>query len=358
MVNLDDLLTNRPGGVIRGKGVYGTDIMPIQVPFVFPQAVEAMGFMEQVNEGRTGVNRYFQGTDQNQMNKTATGVQQLSTMAAQRVQQIARNFSNGIEALCSALHEIVLKSGHKQDIIKLLGKWVQVDPSTWKSRTDFRISVGYASGNKDAMVSKLMLIAQLQEKAMAGGLPIVNARNVYETAIELTKVSDFATPERFWQDPTQAPPPSPPQPDVTIMAAEKLKSDTALQTKQIDAQSSLAAKQMDVEQKERDSQRDFELGKYKLETETRLSAAQALAQAEHATGLETHKASLAMHNKQTEEATKNQKTDSMAQMMKMIADSQAQQTQAILAAIQAMSAPKRIVRDANGRVSHTEPMLQ
>jgi hypothetical protein len=279
MVNLDDMLVSRPGGIVRGKGVFGQDIAPMPVPFVFPQAMEGLEYMDQVRENRTGTNRYFTGIDQNALNKTATGIQQLSTMAAQRVEQIARHFANGIEETFSILHEIILKSGHQKEVIKLRGQWVQVDPSEWRRRTDFKISVGYAAGNKDAMVSRLMLIAQMQEKALAGGLPIANARNAYETAIELTKASDFATPERFWQDPSQAPPPPPPQPDPTIMAAEQLKAQTTVQTKGAELE---AEKQTTVAK--------IELEKYKadLDAQTRLTVEQMKTQ--HASEMEQFRA--------------------------------------------------------------------
>ncbi len=254
-VNLDDMLVSRAGGIIRTKGgVFGQDFGVLQVPFVFPQAMEGLEYMDQVRENRTGTNRYFTGIDQNALNKTATGIQQLSTMAAQRVEQIARHFSSGIEEMFSILHELVLKSGHKQEVVKLRGNWVTVDPGTWKSRKDFRMSVGYAAGNKDTMVSRLMLIAQMQEKAAAGGLPIVQPQNLYETAIELTKASDFSVPERFWTDPSQVPPPGPPQPDVTVVTAEEIRAKAQIQ-----------AKQIDVEQKERDSIRDVAIKKYQID---------------------------------------------------------------------------------------------
>ena len=233
MVNLDDLLVSRPGGIVRGKpgAIFGQSVAPFPIPFVFPQAVEALGYLEQVTEGRTGVNRYFQGTDNNALNKTASGVQQLSTMAAQRVEQIARHFSNGVEKLFRVLHSIILKGGHKSESVKLGGEWVDIDPSTWRKRTDFRIMVGYGAGNKDALLNRLMTIAAMQEKAAMGGLPIVKPENMYETAIEITKASDFSSPDRFWTDPKNAPPPSPPQPDPTVMAAEQIKSQTTLQVK-------------------------------------------------------------------------------------------------------------------------------
>lgn len=279
LINLDDVLVSRPGGVIRGKGVFGQDIAPIAVPFVFPQAMEGLEYMDQVKENRTGTNRYFTGIDQNAMNKTATGIQQLSTMAAQRVEQVARNFANGIEALFSILHELVLRGGHKADSVKLSGQWITVDPSTWRSRTDFRISVGYAAGNKDAMVSRLMMIAQMQEKAAMGGLPIVSPENMYETAMELTKASDFSAPQRFWTNPKDAPPKGPPQPDVTVMAAEDLKSKTTL-----------AKEQMATEQKERDSVRDFEIKKFEIETNARSALEAEQLRIESAHSIEDRKA--------------------------------------------------------------------
>jgi hypothetical protein len=273
-------LVSRPGGVWRTKGgVFGQDFGAVPLPFVFPQAMEGLEYMDQIRENRTGTNRYFTGIDQNALNKTATGIQQLSTMAAQRVEQIARHFANGIETLFSILHEIILKSGHKAEVVKLSGQWVPVDPSTWRSRTDFRISVGFAAGNKDAMVSRLMLIANAQKEAAMGGLPIVQPQNIYETMMELTKASDFSAPHRFWTDPKDAPPPQPPQPDVTVMAAEQLKSQTAVTTKQLD-----------VEQKERDSQRDFAIKKFEIETQAQsaLEAEQLRIQSAHS--LEDRKA--------------------------------------------------------------------
>lgn len=229
MVNLDDVLISRPGGAIRGKNgaIFGQHIAPLATPFVFPQAMEGLGYMDQVKEQRTGVSNYFTGLDQNALNKTATGIQQLSTMAAQRVEQIARHFANGIEELCSILHEVILKSGHKADTVKLRGQWVTVDPSTWRRRTDFRISVGFAAGNKDALMGRLMMIAQMQEKAMLGGLSFITEENVYETFNEIVKASDMQAPARFSTDPSQVPPKGPPQPDVTVMAMETLKANSA-----------------------------------------------------------------------------------------------------------------------------------
>lgn len=279
MVNLDDVLVSRPGGVVRGKGIFGQDIAPIPTTFVFPQAMEGLEYMDQIRENRTGTNRYFTGIDQNALNKTATGIQQLSTMAAQRVEQIARHFANGIEELFAILHEIILKGGHKAEVVKLSGQWVPIDPTTWRSRTDFRISVGFAAGNKDAMVSRLMLIANMQKESAMAGAPFVTPENIYETMMELTKASDMSAPNRFWTNPKEAPPKPPPQPDITVMAAEAEKTKREL-----------ATKQMDVQQKELDSQRDFAIKKYDIETQAHHAQEIERMRLESAHSLEDRKA--------------------------------------------------------------------
>jgi hypothetical protein len=272
-VNLDDALVSRPGGIVRGESgaVYGQDIAPLVMPFVFPQAMEGLEYMDQVRENRTGTNRYFTGIDQNAMNKTATGIQQLSSMAAQRVEQIARIMACGVEDLFSIVHELILKGGHKSEVVKLSNKWVQVDPASWKKRTDFRISVGYAAGNKDSQVQKLMFLANMQGEAMMKGLPIVTPDNMYETAIELTKASDFSAPQRFWTNPKDVPPPGPPQPDPTVMAAEQLKSQTTLQKTQVEAQ---------IKDKE------LQLKKYEIDTKAQVELVKTDAQFEHAEKIE------------------------------------------------------------------------
>jgi hypothetical protein len=276
-VNLDDVLISRPGGVVRVDGDPTTAVFPIMTPFIFPQAMEGLEYMDQVRENRTGTNRYFTGIDQNAMNKTATGIQQLSSMAAQRVKLIARIMACGVADLFSIIHELIIKGGHKKEVVKLNNDWVEIDPAQWKKRTDFRVSVGFAAGNKDALVAKLMMIANMQKEALMGGLPIVTPENVYETALELTKASDFSSPQRFWTDPRKIPPKEPP-PDPMI-ESEKIKSQTTLQKTAAEIQ-----KERELKDKE------LMLEKYKIDTDAQVKLTLAEAQIESQHTLEDKKA--------------------------------------------------------------------
>lgn len=363
-INLDDALVSRPGGIVRGEtgAVYGQDIAPLVTPFVFPQAMEGLEYMDQIRENRTGTNRYFTGIDQNAMNKTATGIQQLSSMAAQRVKLIARIMGVGIGDLFSIVHELIIKGGHKKEVVKLSNQWIEVDPAQWKKRTDFRISVGYAAGNKDAMVSRLMLIASMQEKALAGGLPICTPENAYQTAVELTKASDFSSPERFWTNPQKIPPKEPP-PD-PIIESEKIKSQTTLEKTQKEIEADLYK-----------CEKETQLKKYEIDTRAQVDLVKTEAQLESANQLEDKrsqsedkKLGAQIHLAQTapkavEANTKSAKTKQEGEFIQQFMQSQQQQTQAIaqmfqevLGAVQRMGGGKKVVRGKDGRIDSVVPL--
>jgi hypothetical protein len=109
--------------------------------------------MDTVTEARVGVNKMFQGIDTNALSSTNAhnAIGQLSTMASQRVEQIARIFANGVERLFSIAHELIIKSGHEEETVRLRGEWVAFDPSQWRTGRDMRIVAPFAAGNKDAV---------------------------------------------------------------------------------------------------------------------------------------------------------------------------------------------------------------
>lgn len=360
-INLEDLKVSRPGGMIRGKGaIFGQDIAPLETPFVFDKAMLGLQYMDSVRESRTGVNNSFQGLESNSLSQVQPGtINQISSMASQRVEQIARTLSSGIEMLASIVHELALKGGHQKDVVKLSGKWVEIDPATWRSRTDFRIKVGYASGNKDTMLAHLTGIAGLQAQAMQAHLPIVTPQNLYETAVEITKASNFSSPDRFWTNPAThpQPPPPPPQPDVTVMAAEKEKT-----------QRDLATTQANNAQKERESQREAVLKQYQIDADTHLKLHQthmahesALVQQSHQALL--HQGSPESQATQAETDSKQASTTAIPQLLTQFTQTQQQHGDAIQRMLQlltqtiaSMNAPKQVVRDKAGRITHTVPM--
>jgi len=282
-VNIDDVLISKPGGVIRANDIDA--IRYEQAPFVFPQAMEGLEYMDQVRENRTGTNRYFTGIDQNSLNKTATGVQTLATMAAQRVEQIARVLAFAIEDLFSIIHEQVCKLGHKREMVQLKGKWVEIDPGSWRKRTAFRIAVAFSAGNKDMQMARLNAIWQQQIQALELGLPIAKPENLYATAMEMLKCSDMAAPERFLTDPSTLPPAPPPPPPEGVIKA------------QIDSETKIKTTAAEIMQREVESERKAQLEKYAIDTNAGMHIMSQAIDHQHSKVMEglkaTHEAILA-----------------------------------------------------------------
>lgn len=260
-VNLEDLLQVRPGGVVRmnsgalpGEG----HIMPLQHPFAFDQIISTLNYFDQSRQNISGVNSYFNGVDQGALNRTATGLSMMTTQSAQRVEQVARMFSTGVEYLFSCVLELIQKHANKEQIFSLRGKWYAVNPLAWSTKRDIKISVGVGAGNKDAMLVQLqqMFAAQTQVGMAIG---IADPKAVYNTASEIAKMQGFAQPERFWVDPSQRPP-QPPQPPPEIVKAQmqiqsdqqKTQVDATIKSKQIDTDAQLKKYEIDkVDERER-----------------------------------------------------------------------------------------------------------
>ena len=358
-VNVEDYMVSRPGGLKRmiegSTAVPGEGhVLPIVRQNVFPDAIAGLEYMGQVSESRTGVSRAFAGVDPSTINKgnsSGVAINQLSTMASQRVEQIARMFSVGVEYLFSLAHELVIKSGHEPEVVKLRGKWVPIDPSTWKNGRDMRIVVGYGAGNKDALVARLMLIANMQKEMAAAELPTVNAQNLYATAIEITKASDFTAPQRFFTDPATVPPPPPPSPTPDAQLAgqvevERIKSSERVKAAEID--SNERTKQAELLSRD-------QLERFKGELAIVLEQMKQGGEVDR----ERLRGAIQVDTERVKGAIKNEpakleagKIDSAkSELTKLLSDFASRHEMSVKQLAEMMNAPREIVRDKSGKVS-------
>jgi hypothetical protein len=234
-VNLDDMLTARPGGVVRAKGGTVGAVEPLVHPQIGSDVMQAVEYVDSVRENRTGVTRYNQGLDANSLNKTATGVNSIMNAAQQRIELIARLFAEtGVKSLMLIVHAMASKYSQRDEMIKLRGQWVPISPRAWKSRTDMSISVGLGTGNKDQILQHLTMLWQMQTAGLQFG--IAKPEGLYETAKRLTNNIGMKQAEMFWSDPRQNPP-QPPAPDPAIQV-EQMKQQGAANLKQMELQDS------------------------------------------------------------------------------------------------------------------------
>lgn len=353
-VNIDDLLVTRPGGVVRVKspGMVGR---LDQGMGDLQSGMQMLEYMKGFNEDSTGWTRYNQGQDGDSLNHTATGTTILTNRADMRLDLIARNFGDGFRDLFRMMLKLVCQFQQKEDVIKLRGDWVPIDPREWRNGFECVINVGIGTGNKDQAVSHLMALLQQQQQGLMIGT--ATPENVYQAQNELAKSMGFRNGDKFFSDPAKMPPrPSPPSP-------EQIKSQTQLQIAQMqlqDAQQERALKhqqemariQAEAQAKLQDRQADLQVQASNDERDSLREQARAQMDAQQ-------KAMEARHKEELEAARlafDRYRADLDAQVKLTIADKSAappvdvSPIQAQLEELMAhINAPAQIVRDEAGR---------
>jgi hypothetical protein len=252
--NLDDLLTQRPGGVVRVKSPNA--VTPLATPPLEPYSFQMLGYLDEVRESRSGVNKNTQGINADALTShtTATAVNAVMTNAQSRVEMIARQFAEtGVKELMNYIYELLLKYQDKERVVMLRNEWVPVRPDSWSDKMDCTVSVALGNGSKDQQMAHLSQMIQFAAQAMQGGLPIVTPQNMYNLGSALVKamgyqnVGDFLTPP---------PPPQPEQPNPeqqTAMMEQQIKMKE-LEIKQGDLQVKMMKVQQDAQEAAVDAQ--------------------------------------------------------------------------------------------------------
>jgi hypothetical protein len=280
-VNLDDMLTSRPGGIVRVEGDPGSGIMPLSHPPLPASSFGMVEYMDSMKEKRTGVTAYNQGLDANSLNKTATGVAQIMNASQQRIELVARTFAEtGVKELFKLVHRLVRTTLTKPDIVRIRNKWVEVDPREWKDRKDLSISVGLGAGNKDQQLVHLTTILNMQKEAIQVGL--TNPEKIYNALAKLTQNAGFKNPEEFWVNPANTPQQEgqqedkPSEAEIMIqgqLQIEQQKAQAQLQQEQLRSQNDVI-----IEREKIAAQAELERFKAQLKAETDLAIAQIKAQ--------------------------------------------------------------------------------
>lgn len=289
-VNLDDMLTSRPGGLVRTNGDPAGTIMPLVHPNTGSFAIEGLNYLDSQKEVRTGITKNAQGMNADQLHKTMGGLAAITSQANMRKELIARIFAEtGVKRLYTLVHELLKKHADNQLIYKLRNKWVPVDPRQWKTRTDMTIAVGLGTGNKDMQLQHIMAIMGVQEKAMMIG--ITDAKKIYNAAKRMAENAGFSDGDEFFTDPSTLPPKpqQPPQPDPAVqveMIRQQGKEKELAQKAQAEAQQAQFNMQQEIarstndiaiEREKINAQMELERYKAQLKAETDLRIAEMQA---------------------------------------------------------------------------------
>ena len=263
-VNLDDLMTNRPAGIVRVRQAGA--VQPLQVSDVSSSVFPALNYMDSVREQRTGINKQSMGLDADALQSTtATAVAAMQSAQQGKIEMIARVFAEtGVRRLFRNILHLVTKYQNKEKIIRLNNNFVPIDPREWSHMYDVQINVGLGTAQKDQQIAFLMQTAAKQEQTlmqMGMNNPLVTMSQYRNTLAKITELSGFKDANQFWSSPQE------------IEAKMQQQAQAAQQKGNQptpEMQMEMQKAQQDIELKKQKMQMEFELEREKMAAELEL----------------------------------------------------------------------------------------
>lgn len=270
---IDDLLTNRPGGIVRTKRIGSVQVLQSQSigNFAYP----LIEYYDNVREWRTGVTRQGQGLNPDTLqNIGEQAVLDAADAARARVRLIARIFAEtGIRDLFLLFHGTIRKNDSKQNTIRLRNKWVTVDPRNWKTRNDMTVNVGLGTGSKAQQMSSIMGILNIQKEAiLAPQLGLVDAGKIYNSVKRLVEISGLKSVGLYFNDPDAKdemgnPKPKPETPPDPKLAEAQARIAADSEKAKADAQLAIGKAQMDLKLSEQRGMAELQIREREMAAE-------------------------------------------------------------------------------------------
>jgi hypothetical protein len=279
--NLDDLMTSRPGGIVRVRTPGAVN--PLGTPQLDANSFNMLGYLDSIREERTGVSKNSMGLSEGGLksHQTATGVGQVMTAAQQKIELIARIFAEtGMKDLANSVYMLVQKFEKPEKIVRLNNKWTTLYPHEWKEKLDCVAQVGLGFGNKDMNLMHLGRLSQtiqmIAQHPQAGML--LKPKNIYNLVAEQIKAMGMKNVDDFITDPgdqdiQQKQGPSPEeqakQMEAQLKAEEikvklqKIQQESAIKQQEMQLEADIAAQ--DLELKRQEASVDMQIKAQELE---------------------------------------------------------------------------------------------
>jgi hypothetical protein len=282
-VNLDDMLSVTPGGVVRIKNPNA--IVPLTVPAVANQAFPMLEYLDSVQSKRTGISDMQQGLNPDILqNVTAAAIAATMSASSGKIELIARIFAEtGVKSLFKGILHLVTKYQDKPRIIRMRGKYVEIDPRSWSNQYDLSISVGLGTGNKQEQMAMLQMVMSKQEQIIqqyGAANPLVSVGQYRTTLSKFIEAAGFNDTTQFFKEITpemdqqlsNPPPQQQQQPDPAVAAM--------IQQSQAQIQIAQQKAMADVEANKQKAMADIELAREKASAEIQLAREKAAAELE------------------------------------------------------------------------------
>lgn len=356
LLNPDELFSPSFGGAVFGDA--NSSVENLAVPFVANHAYEALTYADEVIQRRTGVGRQSMALDPDALqNQTATANQNNKDAAYSQVELVARDMAElGWKPFFRALLQLEIRHQDKPRQVRMGKKSVTIDPRSWNADMDITINVGLGTGSRDRdmMMLQQVLGSQLSlaDRFMATGATeqaIDMLPKVINTMTKIAESAGLRNPDAFYPEDTDAivaelkklaaqPKPNP------VVEAERAKLEAKIEETRIQSEAAVVKEKAQLEADALTNEQTQAFERYKLDREYAFKEKELRQQRD----LELMKLGAQQQTVGEDGETVSQPSfDGTAVMLAQLMD----RFEALQMTI---TAPKRVVRDANGRAVGVE----
>jgi hypothetical protein len=200
MVNLDDMLNNEIGGIVRAKDI--NQVREMTVGGAASAALPAMSYYDESIRAKTGVSGASMGMDTDVLqSQTAAGVNAAVQAASAVSELIARTLAEGgMKQMFDIIAKLARQHPKPDEVMRVDGQFVPVDPASWGTEIDITANVGLGNNKHAERAATLQQALQLQMQVYQGygaqnGL--VTLTNIRNTIADIMQLGGVPNADRY-----------------------------------------------------------------------------------------------------------------------------------------------------------------
>jgi len=238
------LLNNESGAIVRMRP--GAVIQPLTTPFVAGQTLNALNYMDKLVQEKTGVTQNMALNPDAMQSTTKAAVTATVEAAAGQVEVMVRNLAEGMRDLFEIMLELHVKNVDEEQLMRLNGNFVAVDPRVWDVDMHVEINVGLGTGREDEKLGALQQAFQVQQQIYMQYGPsngMVSLTNIRNTLSDILAAAGIRNSNRYFapitpeieqqllqmQQQAQAQQAQGADPNAAFLQAEQIKAQTKMQ---------------------------------------------------------------------------------------------------------------------------------
>ena len=199
--NLDDLLVNRPGGIIRAKSPNA--VTELGGNFFSGEALQLLTYADTQKDSRVGVSPMGSGQNALEANDSSHGVERIMSAREMLVQMMIRAVAEtGLKPAYTMVRDLLVRYQTTPTTWKFKGVWQAVSPSSWGDRSRIRVAVGTGTKDDQMKVGALSQLLGVQQQIMQDPMnPLVDYNKIYSTLSDIVRYTELGESDKFMYNP-------------------------------------------------------------------------------------------------------------------------------------------------------------